>query len=249
MRYAHSASGNNFIAHIGVNSRHAASIVPTGKTDLAPCEAQKTYSFSQLNRSSAMQRNLTDAISFMNDQELTLDQLIEQLRYFLNSVRQCTCQEELYCEYLLHADAIKSSLNTTHRGKPLFDNFYNKPLRMHIELNGIVTPIDLPNPQLKSSPAIQGFVSGTGSRRVPSRKLISECLATLLDSILQVRSKKEKTENLLADFQIKHFKRNSSKQLNFIPHKHRTPFWFSDFCNYLHGQWSGIINSLKVKPV
>ena len=79
----------------------------------------------------------------------------------------------------------------------LFDNFYDKPLRMHIELNGIVTPIDLPNPQLKSSPAIQGFVSGTGSQRVPTENLISECLTILFDSILQVRSEKEKTENLL----------------------------------------------------
>jgi hypothetical protein len=249
MRYAHSAFSNNFIAHSGVDTRHMSPVAPTGNSGISPCSVPKTNSYSQLNRSSAMQRNLTDAISFMNDQESTLDQLIEQLRNFLNSAKQCTCQEMLYCEYLLHADAMKSSLNTRHRGKPLFDNLYDKPLRMHIELNGIVTPIDLPNPQLKSSPAIQGFISGTGSQRVPTENLISECLATLFDSILQVRSEKEKTENLLVNSQKKNSRKNSSKQLNFVPCKRSTSFWFTDFFNYLHGQWSGIMNSLKAKPV
>jgi hypothetical protein len=249
MRFTHSAFSNNFIAHSGAITRHAASIAPNVKTGHDSSAAHACNSYSQLNRSSAMQRNLTDAISFMNDQESTLGQLIEQLRNFLNSAKQSTCQEMLYCEYLLHADAMKSSLNTRHRGKPLFDNLYDKPLRMHLELNGIVTPIDLPNPQLKSSPAIQGFIFGTGSQRVPSENLISECLATLFDSILQVRSEKEKTENLLVNSRKKNSRKKSSKQLNFVSCKHRTSFWFTDFFNYLHGQWSGIINSLKAKPV
>jgi hypothetical protein len=249
MRYAHSAFSNNSIAHGGVINRHSSSDGPTCNSGPSPCAVPNANSYSQLSRSSAMERNLTDAISFMNDQESTLDQLIEQLRSFLNTVRQCKCHEMLYCEYLLHADTMKTALNTTHRGKPLFDNLQDKPLRMHIELNGIVTPIDLPNPQLKCSPAIQGFISGIGSQRVPSGKLISECLATLLDSILQVRIEKVKTKNLLVDSRKTDFSRNSSKGLNFVPRKHRFPFWFSDFFDYLHGQWSGIINALKVKPV
>ena len=143
---------------------------------------------------------------------------------------------------------MKSALYAKHRGKPLFDNLYDKPLRMHIELNGVVTPIDLPNPQLRSD-LLSRDLYPEQVGRVPSENLINECLATLFDFILEVRSEKEKTENLLVNSQNRQFQKKSSKQLNFVPCKHRTSFWFTDFFNYLHGQFFGILNSLKVKPV
>ena len=246
MRYKHTAFSNDFIAGCDGGLRHTS----PNSENKAPgfvSESVSKNSFSQLTKRSAMKRNLIDAISFMDDQESTLDQMIQQLRYFLDSMSSFACQDALKYEYLLQVEAIKNALDAQHRGKPLFDNMYDKPLRMHIELGGVVTPLDLPQPQLRSSPAIQGFISGVCCKQTPSEKLSNECLTILMDSILQVRCEKEKLNRLLLNYKNKQTKHHSLRSVNSLTTKSRDTFSLFDFWNYLCGQWHGIINAVRMK--
>jgi hypothetical protein len=243
MRFTHSSSSNTSVASNCTNGRQTPGDTVSDKLSTT----HKTSSYSQLSRSSAMSRNLNDAIAFMDDQESTLDKMSQQLRDFLASVNRNECQDALRYEYLLYAEAMKSALYAKHRGKPLFDNMYDKPLRMHIELNGVVTPIDLPNPKLRSEPPVQGFIAGVSSGRVPSKQLVNDCLATFLDFIYQVRCEKEKIRTLLVNSKNRQFVRTSSQHLNFIPSQPKHSFWLPDFWNYFCEQFFGIVNSLKVR--
>ena len=109
MRYKHTAFSNDFIAGCDGGLRHTS----PNSENKAPgfvSESVSKNSFSQLTKRSAMKRNLIDAISFMDDQESTLDQMIQQLRYFLDSMSSFACQDALKYEYLLQVEAIKMPL-------------------------------------------------------------------------------------------------------------------------------------------
>ena len=93
----------------------------------------------------------------MDDQESTLDKMSQQLRDFLASVNRNECQDTLRYEYLLYAEAMKSALCTKHVASHCSTTCMINH-SMHIEINGVVTPIDLPNPKVRSEPPVQGFV-------------------------------------------------------------------------------------------
>ena len=81
MRYKHTAFSNDFIAGCDGDLRHT-SPNSENKSSWVCFESVSKNSFSQLTKRSAMKRNLIDAISFMDDQESTLDQMIQQLALF-----------------------------------------------------------------------------------------------------------------------------------------------------------------------
>ena len=160
--------------------------------------------FSQTSRSTAMSRNFQDAMGFTNRQAEVLSTMISNLESYLSQTRENDEVGSLQESYLLYARALEAGIGTCFRGKPLFDNLVDKPLRIHLQVRGEVRPIDLPNPQLSGVPALQGFILGAARGGIPSEALICECLSILMDFLLDIRTEQEKINHYLGEFQAKY---------------------------------------------
>ena len=198
--------------------------------------------YSEVTRSGSMSRNFDDAIQFMEEQESALLSMIDQLNEYLSNAKSTNTAHGLSASYLLSARAIESTLHRRHRGKPLFDNACDKPLRIHLEVDGLVRPVDLPNPQLSGIHSLQGFVLGTGAKSVPSENLVNGCLSDLMDCLLGVRIEKEKFLNSFSRF--KSIQRNSfSKSVISMRKSHPV----NDLFATLRGGWRTFLNFITMR--
>jgi len=166
-------------------------------------ECDTVISYSTLNRSTAMVRNVKDAVEFITQQENVLLSMVVSLEAFAVMLNRGDSKISLHSGYLLSSRSVSNSLSAKFRGKPLFDTMRDKPLRMHIEVNGILQAFDFPNPQLSSLPELQGFMLGTQISSLPTKELTYECISSLMGCLLRVRQEKDKLNAWLLDFKFK----------------------------------------------
>ena len=153
---------------------------------------KKQSSFSQLNRQSRMLENISSVRSFMNVQQRVIKDLIKQIQIYVGYREQLpktasSASSDSWSVYLMHIQSLQSAMKQAHQGKALFSNGGNPPLRVHLEHEGVVTPIDLPSPPLSSMISIQSFIAGVLDHKLPSIDLANACMADLLNALVEIQ--------------------------------------------------------------
>ena len=82
---------------------------------------------------------------------------------------------------------LQSAMKQTYKGKALFSNGKQPPIRVHLEHEGIVTPFDLPDPSLSSMISVQSFLAGVIDHKLPSIELGNACMADLLNALVEIQ--------------------------------------------------------------
>ena len=87
----------------------------------------------------------------------------------------------------MHVQSLQAAMKQTHRGKALFSNGSQPPIRIHLEHEGAVSPFDLPDPSLSSMISIQSFLAGVLDHRLPSIDLGNACMSDLLNALVEIQ--------------------------------------------------------------
>lgn len=188
---------SNQSAEKSINLRGSNSVSLNAKTNIQTDEISHR-SFSQLSRSSVMQKNVKDASLFMDEQQRVLKQLIKELQIFIGYREQLpksqkeSINEHSWSVYLMHAQSLQSALKTVHMGKALFGDGAQPPIRFHLLKGDSIEPFDLPDPCLISMISIRAFLGGISGHHLPSVKLGNACIAELLNALVDVQHGKER---------------------------------------------------------
>ncbi len=204
--------------------------------------------YSQRTRSMVMSKNYQDALEFINSQDTALKSAIACLESFLSEIDTKNGSRARKCQYFLQAGMLQSTIYARYRGKPLFDNMRDKPLRIHIEVDGLLAPIDLPNPQLSCSPALQGFICGAESGCLPSRKLLFECISCLVDARELIREQRDKLSSCWSDHLSKAAKYKRRTFVVSSNHTHRLHSGLHELIWSHLCKWASMLGGQWVKP-
>ena len=153
---------------------------------------KKLSSYSQLNRQSRMLENMCSVRSFMDEQQRVIKDLIKQFQIYVGYREQLpdsisSASSDSWAVYLIHVQSLQAAMKQTHRGKALFSNGSQPPIRVHLEHEGAVSPFDLPDPSLSSMISIQSFLAGVLDHRLPSIDLGNACMADLLNALVEIQ--------------------------------------------------------------
>ena len=149
-------------------------------------------SYSQFNRQSRMLENMCSVRSFMDEQQRLIKELVKQFQIYVGYREQlpdtssCSSSDS-WSVYLMHVQSLQSAMKQTHRGKALFSNGSQPPIRVHLEHEGAVSPFDLPDPSLSSMISIQSFLAGVLDHKLPSVELGNACMADLLNALVEIQ--------------------------------------------------------------
>lgn len=151
---------------------------------------QKPGSFSQLNRQCRMRENSTHIRMFMDEQQRVIKDLIKQFQIFVGYREQIsdadlTKTSETWYVYLMHVQSLQNAMKSTHKGKRLFGNGSEPPIRVHLDDGNQVSSFDLPDPSLSSMISIRSFLGGVLDHKLPSIELGNACLADLLNALVE----------------------------------------------------------------
>ena len=165
-----------------------------------------TSSFSQVSRSSVMQKNVWQVSLFMDAQQSVIRELIKEFQIFIGYVEQLpkrgTDQDHSnsWSVYLMHAQSLHSAMKQTHQGKALFGDGASPPVRVHLEEAGSVVPFDLPDPSLVSMISVRAFLSGVADHKLPSVSLGNACMAELLNALIEIQQVRERLSSITKKF-------------------------------------------------
>lgn len=154
-------------------------------------------SFSMECRSTKMCHNALQALSFIDAQRKAVTDLIKQYQLFIGYLEQLKpnldpfTSKHAWSVYLIHAQSVDSSLRLCFNGKDLFGDGVSPPVRVHLEKEGVVTSIDLPDPALTSKISIRSFLAGVADHRLPSLALCNACLVELMDALVIIQKGRE----------------------------------------------------------
>jgi len=144
-----------------------------------------------------MCNNALQALTFVDAQRKAVTDLIKQYQLFIGYLEQLKpnldpfTSKHAWSVYLIHAQSVDSSLRLRFNGKDLFGDGVSPPVRIHLENDGIVSSIDLPDPALTSKISIRSFLAGVADHRLPSLSLCNACLAELLDALVSIQKGRE----------------------------------------------------------
>jgi len=155
-------------------------------------EIKKHTSYSQLNRQSRMLENMCSVRSFMDEQQRVIKDLIKQFQIYVGYREQLpdstfSVSSDSWAVYLMHVQSLQTAMKHTHRGKALFSNGSQPPIRVHLEHKGTVSPFDLPDPSLSSMISIQSFLAGVLDHKLPSVELGNACMTDLLKALVEIQ--------------------------------------------------------------
>ena len=155
-------------------------------------EIKKLSSYSQLNRQSRMLENMCSVRSFMDEQQRVIKDLIKQFQIYVGYREQLpestsATSSDSWSVYLMHVQSLQAAMKQTHRGKALFSNGSQPPIRIHLEHEGSVSPFDLPDPSLSSMISVQSFLVGVLDHKLPSIELGNACMTDLLNALVEIQ--------------------------------------------------------------
>lgn len=159
-------------------------------------------SFSQMSRSSVMQKNMQQVSLFMDAQQSVIRELIKEFQIFVGYVEQLPMggadldHSNSWSVYLMHAQSLHSAMKQTHQGKALFGDGASPPVRVHLEEAGKVVPFDLPDPSLVSMISVRAFLSGVADHKLPSVALGNACMAELLNALIEIQQGRERLSGI-----------------------------------------------------
>jgi len=183
--------------------------------------------FSVTTRQSVMRKNSRDVSAFMDRQQLVIKQLIQSLQIYIGYREQLvgdfdiTKSPSSWSVYLMHAQALQSGINETFKGKPLFGDGVQPPIRIHLEQNGVMQKFDLPDPCFSACLSIQSFLAGVAGHKLPSVKLGNACMAELFNALMEVQHGRERLSALSKEMDRK-ASRLSARSLKFVQPKNHS---------------------------
>jgi hypothetical protein len=178
------------------------SAVGINKPANTPVSQTHTSPFSQLSRSSVMQKNIRQVSLFMDAQQSVIRELIKEFQIFVGYIEQLPKRgtDLAHCNswsvYLMHAQSLHSAMKQTHQGKALFGDGASPPVRVHLEEAGSVVPFDLPDPSLVSMISVRAFLSGVADHKLPSIELGNACMAELLNALMDIHQGRERLSSI-----------------------------------------------------
>jgi hypothetical protein len=149
-----------------------------------------------------MCNNALQALLFIDAQRKAVTCLIKQYQLFIGYLEQLKpnldpfTSKHAWSVYLIYAQSVDSSLRLRFNGKDLFGDGVSPPVRIHLESNGVVSSIDLPDPALTSKISIRSFLAGVADHRLPSLALCNACLVELMDALVSIQNGREHISNL-----------------------------------------------------
>jgi len=198
-------------------------------------EIKKLSSYSQLNRQSRMLENMCSVRSFMDEQQRVIKDLIKQFQIYVGYREQLpdsisSASSDSWAVYLMHVQSLQSAMKQTHRGKALFSNGSQPPIRIHLEHEGAVSPFDLPDPSLSSMISIQSFLAGVLDHRLPSIDLGNACMSDLLNALVEIQDGRSRFSKIQQHLSARKASRRSLvsthiSSANPSTHKSSVPTW------------------------
>jgi len=177
-------------------------------------------SFSQASRCTVMQDNIRLVQSFMNAQQGAINQLFKQFQLFSGYLEQlppnpsAASQKHAWSVYLMHAQAVDSSLRASFKNKPLFGDGGSPPVRVHLEFpDGLIKAFDVPDPALFSVLSIRSFLSGVVDHHLPSIELCNACMMELLDALSDIHQGREELSRIAKQMKRKERRLKNSHHL------------------------------------
>jgi hypothetical protein len=150
--------------------------------------------YSQKTRLSVMSSHTKEAMSFIDRQHRVIKDLIKQMQIFVGYREQVAVHAEnnlnsdAWSVYLMHVQSLHDGMNQSFKGKKLFGDGAQPPIRMHLSIGGNVEPFELPDPCLCSLISIRSFLSGVVHHALPSVELSNACIAELLNALVEVQN-------------------------------------------------------------
>jgi hypothetical protein len=225
------------------SSVRAQTVYPVDKaiTQMNYSRVQRS-SFSQRSRQSVMKDNFRDAFAFMDQQAKVIKSLIKQFQIFTGYREQLprdfssSQYPDAWSVYLMHAQAVQESMTSCFRGKALFGNGAQPPVRMHLEVKGKVQPFDLPDPTLLSMVSVRAFLSGVSDHRLPSVEVGNACMAELLNALVEIQQGKESLSRVASNLENNRGVSRRTIQEHAVPPQPIT--WISKLINSVRSQFS-----------
>ena len=189
-----------------VHSTRGLSVMSNNDSSEIVGRVSKQSSFSQLSRSSVMQKNIRQVSLFMDAQQSVIRELIKEFQIFVGYVEQLPKRgtdrdhSNSWSVYLMHAQSLHSAMKQTHQGKALFGDGAAPPVRVHLEEASSVVPFDLPDPSLVSMVSVRAFLSGVADHKLPSVALGNACMAELLNALIEIQQGRERLSSISRNF-------------------------------------------------
>jgi len=189
-----------------IQSPRGVCAVDINQTANNPVSQTHPSSFSQVSRSSVMQKNIRQVSLFMDAQQSVIRELIKEFQIFVGYVEQLPKRgtdldhSNSWTVYLMHAQSLHSAMKQTHQGKALFGDGAAPPVRVHLEEAGSVVPFDLPDPSLVSMVSVRAFLSGVADHKLPSVALGNACMAELLNALIEIQQGRERLSSISRNF-------------------------------------------------
>jgi len=177
-------------------------------------EIKKHSSYSQLNRQSRMLENMCSVRSFMDEQQRVIKDLIKQFQIYVGYREQLpestsATSSDSWSVYLMHVQSLQAAMKQTHRGKALFSNGSQPPIRIHLEHEGSVSPFDLPDPSLSSMISVQSFLVGVLDHKLPSIELGNACMTDLLNALVEIQDGRSRFSKIQQHLSVRKASRRS----------------------------------------
>ena len=196
---------SNVAAQVTVNSAQS-----VGQS--VSIEIQRSY--SQLSRQSRMLENTYSVRSFMDEQQRVIKDLIKQFQIYVGYREQLpestsATSSDSWSVYLMHVQSLQAAMKQTHRGKALFSNGSQPPIRIHLEHEGSVSPFDLPDPSLSSMISVQSFLVGVLDHKLPSIELGNACMTDLLNALVEIQDGRSRFSKIQQHLSVRKASRRS----------------------------------------
>ena len=189
-----------------IHSTRGVCAVDINQTANNPVSQTHPSSFSQVSRSSVIQKNIRQVSLFMDAQQSVIRKLIKEFQVFVGYIEQLPKRgadldhSNSWSVYLMHAQSLHSAMKQTHQGKALFGDGAAPPVRVHLEEAGSVVPFDLPDPSLVSMISVRAFLSGVADHKLPSVALGNACMAELLNALIEIQQGRERLSSISRNF-------------------------------------------------
>ena len=155
--------------------------------------------FSSVSRQSVMIKNLRLGINFKEEQNRTLCEINQNLSHILPYIHSSPPSDN--DGWKLYLDSISHLTEKTYSNFPLFGHGFDPPIRVHLIKNGKALTFEFTICTLLKSLPFQSLLHSSVGSNLPSRRLLDDCVKSVLEEMLLVTKEKDKAVQLVTEYE------------------------------------------------
>ena len=171
--------------------------LPHKKDVLRPISSDKV--FSSVSRQSVMIKNLRLGINFKEEQNRTLCEINQNLSHLLPYAHSSPPSDN--DGWKLYLDSISHLTEKTYSNFPLFGHGFDPPIRVHLIKNGKALAFEFTICTLLKSLSFQSLLHSSVGSNLPSKRLLDDCVKSVLEEMLLVTKEKDKAVQLVSEYE------------------------------------------------